>query len=124
MTCIKVNETLYPAVISGNMVDRDWDDRKSKSITLEKSYAEVLEMLPDNTPWSIVQEERVPLCGENGEIVLDDEGDAVFEEKTTEWDNSEYSMSGDITDHRDGTVTIKMGKPTDLEDAYEMLIGG
>ena len=24
----------------------------------------------------------------------------------------------------DGTVTIKMGKPTDLEDAYEMLLGG
>lgn len=45
-------------------------------------------------------------------------------EKEAEWDNSAYSLSGDITDHRDGTVTIKMGKPTDLEDAYEMLMGG
>lgn len=45
-------------------------------------------------------------------------------ENEAEWDNSAYSLSGDITDHRDGTVTIKMGKPTDLEDAYEMLMGG
>ena len=45
-------------------------------------------------------------------------------ETEAEWDNSAFSLSGDITDHRDGTVTIKMGKPTDLEDAYEMLLGG
>ena len=33
-------------------------------------------------------------------------------------------MSGPITDNRDGTVSIKMGKPTDLEDAMELLLGG
>ena len=27
-------------------------------------------------------------------------------------------------DNRDGTVSIKMGKPTDLEDAMELLLGG
>lgn len=32
-----------------------------------------------------------------------------------ERDMSEYSLSGDITDHRDGTVSIKMGKPTEVE---------
>ena len=67
-------------------------------------------LLPDGTPWSIVQ--RTPAPDESGT------------ENENEWDNSAYSLSGDITDHRDGTVTIKMGKPTDLEDAYEMLLGG
>ena len=28
------------------------------------------------------------------------------------YDNSEYSILGDITVHKDGTVTVKMGKPT------------
>lgn len=124
MNYIKVNDTLYPAVVSGKMADRDWDDRQSKSITLEMTYEEVLALLPDNTPWSIVQKDTVPTYDESGEPILDEAGNPVMEEQTTEWDNSEYSMSGDITDHRDGTVTIKMGKPTDLEDAYEMLIGG
>lgn len=112
MTYIKVNGTLYPATIDGTMVDYQWDNRESKSITLSNTYAEVLNLLPDNTPWSIVQKETA--TGEDG----------TETEQTSEWDNSEYSMSGDITDHRNGTVTIKMGKPTDLEDAYEMMIGG
>jgi hypothetical protein len=29
-----------------------------------------------------------------------------------------------LTVHIDGTCTVKMGKPTDLEDAYEILYGG
>ena len=29
-----------------------------------------------------------------------------------------------MTKHTDGTCTVKMGKPTDLEDAYEMIYGG
>lgn len=36
-------------------------------------------------------------------------------EVVNEYDNSEYSLAGDITDHRDGTVSIKMGKPTEAE---------
>lgn len=121
---IKVNETLYPATISGRVADRDWDNRESKLITLTMSYTEALALLPDGTPWSIVEKEQVPTYAEDGSYAYDDDGNQIMEEKTTEWDNSEYSMSGDITDHRNGTVTIKMGKPTDLETAYEQLIGG
>ena len=112
MTYVKINNTLYPASIDGRIVDAEWDNRESKSMTLEKTYTEVLALLPDNTPWGIVQKDTVQ------------KEDGTTEEKVTEWDNSEFSMSGDITDHRNGTVTIKMGKSTDLEDAYEMLIGG
>jgi hypothetical protein len=41
-----------------------------------------------------------------------------------EFDNSEYNIAGDLTDHRDGTITAKMGKLTDLEEAYEIMLGG
>jgi len=40
------------------------------------------------------------------------------------WDNSEYCFAGPVTDFRDGTVAVKMGKPTDLELAYEIMYGG
>lgn len=110
MTYIRVGEKMYPATIVGRVGDNTWDGRESKSITLTMSHDEVAALLPDGTPWSIVQRTPAP--------------DGSGTENENEWDNSAYSLSGDITDHRDGTVTIKMGKPTDLEDAYEMLLGG
>lgn len=115
MTYIKVNNTLYPAKIDGRIGDYEWDRRDTKSITLSMTYAEVLALLPDNTAWSIVQKDTVQKIGEDGQPMVDDSGNPVTEEVTTEFDNSEYSMSGVIRDNRDGTVTIKMGKPTEIE---------
>ena len=112
MTYIKVNNTLYPAKIDGRIGDYDWDRRDTKSITLNMTYAEVLALLPDNTAWSIVQKDTVQKIGEDGQPMGDDSGNPITEEVTNEYDNSEYSMSGVIRDNRDGTVTIKMGKPT------------
>ena len=40
MTYFKTNKTEYPASISGKMTDRDWDNRESKAITLEMTYAD------------------------------------------------------------------------------------
>lgn len=110
-TYIKVNNTEYPAEINGNPKDRTWGDRDTKTITLTMPAAEVAALLPDNTPWSIVQRETVDK--------LDNDGQPTGETKevVNEWDNSEYSLSGAITDHRDGTVSIKMGKPTETESA-------
>ena len=109
MTYIKVNNTLYPAKIDGRIADYEWDRRDTKSITLSMTYAEVLALLPDNTAWSIVQKDTVPVYDpDTGEQT----GTTVEE---NEFDNSEYSMSGVIRDNRDGTVTIKMGKPTEIE---------
>ena len=106
---IKVNNTEYPAEINGNPKDRAWGDRDTKTITLTMTTTEVAALLPDNTPWSIVQRETVDK--------LDNDGNPTGETKevVNEWDNSEYSLSGAITDHRDGTVSIKMGKPTESE---------
>ena len=30
----------------------------------------------------------------------------------------------EVTDHRDGRITAKMGKLTPLEEAYEIMLGG
>lgn len=115
MTYIKVNNTLYPATIDGRIADYEWGRRDTKSITLSMTYAEVLALLPDNTSWSIVQKDTVQKIGEDGQPMVDGSGNPVTEEVTTEFDNTEYSMSGVIRDNRDGTVTIKMGKPTEIE---------
>lgn len=106
---IKVNNTEYPAEIGGNNADITWDRRWTKSIRLSMSADEAAALLPNNTPWSIVQRDTVPVYDEQtGE-------QTSTQEVEQEWDNSEYSISGPITDHRDGTVTIKMGKPTEAE---------
>lgn len=108
---IKVNNTEYPATVNGNRTDRSWDGRDTKTIYLTMSHDAVAALLPDNTPWSIVQRDMVD--------VLDEQGKPTGETKevVNEYDNSEYSLAGDITDHRDGTVSIKMGKPTEAENA-------
>ena len=108
---IKVNNTEYPAEISGANNDRTWDGRDTKIITLTMTHAEAAALLTDNTPWSIVQRDMVD--------VMDEQGKPTGETKevVNEYDNSEYSLAGDITDHRDGTVSIKMGKPTETENA-------
>ena len=41
-----------------------------------------------------------------------------------EFDNSDFCVAGDVTDHRDGTVTVKMGKLTALEETLLMIYGG
>ena len=121
MTYIKVNNTLYPAKIDGRIADYEWGRRDTKSITLSMTYAEVLALLPDNTAWSIVQKDTVQKIGEDGQPMVDTSGNPVTEEVTNEYDNSEYSMSGVIRDNRDGTVTIKMGKPTEIENILSEL---
>lgn len=111
VTYIKVNNTEYPATVNGNRTDRSWDGRDTKTIYLTMSHDAVAALLPDNTPWSIVQRDMVD--------VLDEQGKPTGETKevVNEYDNSAYSLAGDITDHRDGTVSIKMGKPTETENA-------
>ena len=106
---IKVNNTEYPAEISGANNDRMWDGRDTKTITLTMTHAEVAALLPDNTPWSVVQRDTVPKYDSDGQPT------GETKEVVNEYDNSEYSLAGDITDHRDGTVSIKMGKPTESE---------
>ena len=129
MTYIKINETLYPATIIGRVQDNDWDKRESKSITLEMDYATANKLFVDGLEWSIVHRADIPVykVDENDEFILDENNNYIqigIETQDTEFDNSEYILAGDITDHRDGTITVKMGKLTDLEEAYEIMLGG
>lgn len=169
MIYVKVNDTLYPASISGKITDKTWDNRESKAITMESDFATVDALFLDGASWSIVSEETVDVTpryqtdaggnvlyeqldvtpeyqlDENGYTVYDEDGnpvpydgdpvyvegdplpydgEPVYEIVRTEFDNSEFSIRGDVTVHVDGTCTVNMGKPTDLEDAYEILYGG
>ena len=106
MTRVKINNVEYTATITGLITDIVWDNRSSKSITLTMAYNDAVQLFVDDVQWSIVCEDMV-----DGMTVI------------SEFDNSDYCVAGDIVDHRDGTLTIKMGKMTDLEEAYELLYG-
>ena len=112
---IKVNNTEYPATVKGERTDRSWDNRNTKTIYLTMTHDEAATLLPSGTPWSIVQRDT--------QDVLDEQGQPTGETKEVinEYDNSEYSIAGEITDYRDGTVSIKMGKPTETETLREQL---
>jgi outer membrane protease len=103
MIYIKINENLYPATIYGKLSDADWDGRETKSITLTMDYASASQLFVNGLAWRIVEQNS---------------------NDVKEYDNSAFNLAGDLTDHRDGTITIKMGKLTPLEEAYEILFGG
>lgn len=103
MTYVKINETLYPATINGKSIDREWNNRESKTILLEMSYADAISLFVNSLIWSIVMD--VEQEQEDGSVVTVQE----------EYNNSDFSIAGSITDNRDGTISVKMGKPTELE---------
>lgn len=126
MTYIKINETLYPATVNGKLADREWDNRDSKAITLEMDNATAASLFVDDAAWSIIMQNEVATYqqDENDNLVLDESGAPIVlstETQETEYDNSDYCVAGSITDNRDGTVTVKMGKKTDGEMLNELL---
>ena len=108
MIYIEINDKKYPAYITGRLNDADWNNRSSKAITVEMSYEEALSIFVDDVDWNIVEEfeETVEKLDENGKIVYT----SII--RTETYDNSEYSIAGDIINHRNGEITVKMGKPT------------
>ena len=120
MIYVKIGGNLYPATVEG-LVDREWDDRMTKAITLETDYATAHSLFVDGAAWSIVQRHENPVyqLNEDGSYAVDENGDFIQIDTAAynhEWDNSEYSRAGAITDHRDGTVTVVMGKLTQVEE--------
>lgn len=89
-TFVKINSINYPAEIYGHVRDRDWDNRESKVIILEMTIEEALALFTDNVQWSIVYGTQT--------IPQDD-----------------FIIAGPITDNRNGTVSVRMGKPTAAE---------
>lgn len=105
-TILKANNTETPCEAAEHYRDSAWG-RPTCTVTIKASAAEVAALLPNNAPWSLIEREDV----------LDESGMPTGQTVDHERDMSEYSLSGDITDHRDGTVSIKMGKPTETENA-------
>lgn len=103
---LKANNTETPCEAAEHYRDSAWG-RPTCTVTIKASAAEIAALLPDNAPWSLIEREDV----------LDESGMPTGQTVDHERDMSEYSLSGDITDHRDGTVSIKMGKPTETESA-------
>lgn len=108
---VKVNSAEYPAAVDGVYNDRTWGGRDTKTITLTMTHAAAVQLFVDGLVWSIVQRDTVPVYGEDGNHT------GETEEQVQEWDNSDYCVAGPITDNRDGTITVKMGKPMPLERA-------
>lgn len=130
MVSVKINGYVFDnAYIEGRVIDSAWDSRESKSITLsDVTLQNIVDIFKNDTPWSILitEVQDIPVVDDNGHIQTDENGEIVIQsvEHVDEYDNSEYSMLGDITIHPDGSVTVKMGKLTELETAYMQLIGG
>ena len=99
-----------------------------------ENYEKVLDLIPEGSSigWggsmSIRDMGLTKAIHEGNYTVIDRDlaksPEETYEMQQTEFDNSEFCIRGDLTVHTDGTCTVKMGKPTDLEDAYEMLYGG
>ena len=109
MIYFKTNGTEYPASIAGKIADRDWGNRESKAVTLEMTHDAAVQLFVDGLSWSIVQRDTVPVYDTDGNPT------GETEEQVQEWDNADYCVAGGITDNRDGTITAKMGKKTEVE---------
>lgn len=110
-TILKANNTETPCEAAEHYRDSAWG-RPTCTVTIKASAAEIAALLPNNAPWSLIEREDA----------LDESGAPTGQTVDHERDMSEYSLSGDITDHRDGTVSIKMGKPTEAENAVGAVV--
>lgn len=110
-TILKANNTETPCEAAEHYRDSAWG-RPTCTVTIKASAAEIAALLPSNAPWSLIEREDA----------LDESGMPTGQTVDHERDMSEYSLSGDITDHRDGTASIKMGKPTETESAVGAVV--
>ena len=113
MTYVKIQDKQMEAAISGKLRDSEWGNRESKAITCGMTYQEALELFTEDRAWFIVYQ---------ADSHTDENGETVTPEPVV-YDNSDYCVPGPITDNRDGTVTVKMGKPTAAE-LLAVLMGG
>lgn len=109
-TFLLANGREIPATFFGKTKDYDWDERETKTIHLEMTHAEAVELFTDGLSWSI---KCVTPAEKEGE-----------EPRVEVFDNSEYKLAGAITDNRDGTLDVMMGKLTPFEQFIEDVYGG
>lgn len=104
MLYLKAGNMEYQASVTGKEIDRDWDGRASKTVTLQMTYAEAAQLFTDGLVWSVVEKQP---------------DEAGAEQTVRETDCSEYCVAGPITDYRDGSIAVKMGTRTEEEQAEQ-----
>lgn len=119
MIYIEIAGQRLQAEISGRKIDRDWDGRESKSILLPADAAAAAALFGDEIAWEIIHitEAGNVLLDADGNPVIGEDGEAVIqtEQVETRYDNSAFCILGDVVQHRDGSITVHMGKPTTEE---------
>ena len=113
---IRVDDQEYPAKVIFAREDRNWDGRDTCKVHLTMPYAQAAALLTTGTPWFNVFREQQDVLDKNGMLT------GQTEEVVTEEEMSAYSIAGEITDYRDGTVSVKMGKPTETENAVGTVV--
>ena len=86
-TYVEVNGMKYPASITGMLRDSEWNNRESKSIKIEMSYQEALEIFTEDISWNIIQET------EEHEMSFNEDGEQIVKTiiNTEIYDNSDLN---------------------------------
>ena len=113
---IKVHNTEYPATLIARYADPDWDKRSTQEVHLTMAHDAAAALLPNGVKWSRVDRGTVDKLDEQGEPT------GETEVIVTETDMSDYALAGEIVDYRNGTVSVKMGKPTETENAVGAVV--
>ena len=118
-TDITFTEADYPLDIEPSIFAKrrmmKGEQREVLRLTLLGEYAAVAAALVDGVQFG--REVDEPLLGEDGQPT-----DVV---QAVRYDLSDYAKAGDIVDHRDGRITVYMGKPTEkelLEQAFDQMV--
>lgn len=112
MIYVEINDVRHPATVNGKTKDSEWDGRHSKTITLAMSYETARATFVDGLAWAIVMQDDPYTDPETGEEIVPE---------PEYHDNSEFCVAGDITDHRNGIVSVKMGMLTEVEALRKQL---
>lgn len=96
MNYVNIGGLKLEATIQSRPVDNSWEGRESKAITFTSTYEEAMTLFSDGVIWSCIYTNP-----ESGAEV--------------ETDMSEFALAGSVTDNRNGTVTVKMGKYLNTE---------
>lgn len=111
MIYVKIGETMMEATVNGYRRDPKWDYRDVEEVTVAATADEVKELFHEGVDWDLVQVFDPYVDEATGEIITP-------EPKTK--NHGEFCVSGAVIDHRNGTVTIRMGKITDAEALAEL----
>lgn len=97
---LKINEKEFPLLSARAATENMNNHRRDViSLTIEATYAEAAAEFTDGATFTVIDDSVTP---------------------AEEFEYTDHTMAGAITDHRDGTVTVKMGKANTAEqDAQE-----